>query len=249
MRCPSAPSSPPGPVSRPRGLNYAASVHLIALAGLVVYLVVLTTVLAVRRRAAAAIVNADEPYVGRGLPTGEQLARRFLDEQGLSVVEVVEADVDAYRALTRELQLAGGRDERASVAAWTVAAHEVGHAAQHRAADPNWSRWWVLSGHGVWISAAVPALLVLQLVIPAPFPIVLAVVGAAVLVATAWLSWAVEREATLMARALLDGSGLPPEAIAWAHALLKRTAASYVAESLLHVGVVDGLVEPRAPAV
>lgn len=223
--------------------------HLIALAGLVAYLLVLAIVLAVRRRAASAILVADEPYVGRGLPTGEQLARRFLDEQGLGVVDVVEADVDAYRALTRELQFAGGRDERASVAAWTIAAHEVGHAALHRAADPNWSRWWILSGHGVWISGAVPALLVIQLLIPAPLPFILAVLGATVLVVTAWLSWSVEREATAMARALLDGSGLPPDAIAWAHALLKRTAASYVAESLLHVGAANGLVEPRAPAV
>lgn len=222
--------------------------HLIALAGLAIYLVALAAVVTVRARAARALAVADEPLTGRGLPTGAALAHRFLDARGLGAVEVVAADVDAYRALTRELQLAGGRDERASVAAWTVAAHEVGHAVQHRAADPNWSRWWVLSGHGVWISVAVPFLLFVQLVVPSPLPFVLAVIGAGVLVSTALLSRVVERDATATARELLAGAGLPAEQVEWASALLRRTAAAYVAESLLEVGVAGRLVEPRAQA-
>ncbi len=222
--------------------------HLIALIAFFTYLVVLAAVVTVRTRAARALAVADEPLTERGLPTGAQLAHRFLDARGLGAVDVVAADVDAYRALTRELQLADGRDDRASVAAWTVVAHEVGHAVQHRAADPNWSRWWVLSGHGVWISVAVPVLLVLQVVVPSPLPLILALIGAAVLVTTALLSRSVERQATTTARELLATSGLPLEKIEWANALLRHTAAAYVAESLLEVGAAGRLTEPRAPA-
>lgn len=224
--------------------------HLVALAGLLLYAVALVAVVVVRARAARAVVLADEPLAGAGLPNGGQLAHRFLDARGLGAVDVVDADVDAYRALTRELQLAAGRDERASVAAWAIAAHEVGHAAQHRAADPTWSRWWVLSGHGVWISVVVPVLLLVQLVVPSPLPFLIALVGAAVLVTTAVLSRAVERDATATARELLaSAADLPPEQVEWASALLRHTAAAYVAESLLDVGVADRLIEPRAPVV
>lgn len=229
-------------------LIYAWRVHLVALAGLLAYLATLIGVVTVRGRAARALAVADEPLAAAGLPTGGQLAHRLLEARRLGAVEVVAADVDAYRALTRELQLAAGRDERASVAAWTVAAHEVGHAAQHRAADPTWSRWWVLSGHGVWISVVVPVLLLAQLVVPSPLPFLIALIGAAVLIATALLSRSVERAATATARELLAGAGLPAEHVEWASRLLRHTAAAYVAESLLGVGVADRLVEPRAPA-
>jgi uncharacterized protein len=228
-----------------------SAVIAVALAGLLVYVAAFVAVLVVRGRVRRAVRVADAPLeTDARLPTGGELARRLLDAQGLGPVTVVAADVDAYRALSRELQLAEGRDERASVAAWAIAAHEVGHATQHKASDPTWSRWWVLSGHGVWIGVALPALLVAQLVIPSPLPVLLALVCASVLIATTLLSRSVERDATATAHELLAGAGLPADELAWAQRLLRDTAAGYVAESLLDTGFIDRAAEPwRGEAV
>lgn len=216
----------------------------LTLAALVVYIVAFGAVLVIRGRAARAVRRADVPFPLEDLPTGGELARRLLEAQGLGAVQVVDADVDAYRAVSRELQLADGRIRRRSVAAWTVAAHEVGHAAQHRAGDPTWKRWWVLSGHALWVSLVLPAVLVVELLVESPVLIVIAGLLSAFLALVGGLSWSVERGATANARELLAGAALPDAALDEADQLLRRTAAAYIVESVIDTGFVDRAVEP-----
>lgn len=229
----------------------------LAIAALVAYLLVAVVVLVVRLHVARSVRLADAPLDGEELRhsdeapsldarllTGAELARRLLDDQGLEVVHVVAADVDAYRAVTREIQLADGREARASVAAWAIAAHEVGHATQHRTGDTAWKRWWVLSGHTTWAVPVLFLLLVIELVLQSPIVAVLAGLCALVLITCALLSWRVERTATETARELLLGAGLPPDAVALATRLLRLTAAGYIAESLIDFGFIDRIVEP-----
>jgi Zn-dependent membrane protease YugP len=212
--------------------------------GFAAYLTAFVVVLVVRGHVRRAVLRADVAIDDDAAPTGAQFARALLDASGLGVVTVVAADVDAYRALHRELQLAAGRDARRSVAAWAIAAHEVGHAEQHKAGDQTWSRWWVLSGHGVWLAALIPVLLVAQLFIASPVPLLVALACGTVLAATAMLSWSVERAASTTARARLAAADLPDGAAASAQRVLRATAAGYVAESLLDTGFVDRLVDP-----
>jgi len=67
--------------------------------------------------------------------TGAQVARRLLDDGGLSAVPIENVSgklSDHYDPRTRTLRLSQGTSQSRSVAALGVAAHEVGHALQHR---------------------------------------------------------------------------------------------------------------------
>ncbi len=72
--------------------------------------------------------------------TGKDIARRLLDESGLAYVQVEELpDVpdfgDAYDPEKRIVQLSRKVAGERSLAAYAVAAHEVGHAIQHAEGD------------------------------------------------------------------------------------------------------------------
>ena len=67
--------------------------------------------------------------------TGAQVARRLLDEGGLSAVPIENISgklSDHYDPRSKTLRLSQGTAQSHSVAALGVAAHEVGHALQHR---------------------------------------------------------------------------------------------------------------------
>jgi Zn-dependent membrane protease YugP len=216
----------------------------VVLVAFALYVVAFVDVLVVRSLARRAVRRADRPLAGDGLPTGSVLARGLLDAEGLGAVQVVDADVDAYRAASRELQLAGGRAGRVSAAAWAVAAHEAAHAGQHRAGVATWKRWWVLSGHTVWASVALPALLVVQVFVSSPVIVAASALCLLVLVSCAALSWRVERSATATARASLGASGLPADAVAEASRLLQWLGAAYIAESFIDTGFLDRVIDP-----
>jgi Zn-dependent membrane protease YugP len=73
--------------------------------------------------------------------TGRELARLLLDKQGLTDVAVEElpgntSDFgDCYDPENRKVQLSSNVADQRSIAAYAVAAHEVGHALQHAAHD------------------------------------------------------------------------------------------------------------------
>lgn len=67
--------------------------------------------------------------------TGAQVARRMLDEAGLYDVQVIEGNgylTDHYNPRTRVVQLSSEVYRGASIASAGIAAHEVGHAIQHK---------------------------------------------------------------------------------------------------------------------
>ncbi|AYC29401.1 zinc metallopeptidase [Paenisporosarcina cavernae] len=67
--------------------------------------------------------------------TGAQVARTILDANGLQDVKVVEIRgflSDHYNPMTKIVALSSGNYHEASVAGTAIAAHEVGHAIQHK---------------------------------------------------------------------------------------------------------------------
>ena len=70
--------------------------------------------------------------------SGQLFARQLLDQQGLSSVSVEEADKlgDHYDPIAKAVRLSPGHFQGHSLAAITVAAHEVGHALQDQANYP-----------------------------------------------------------------------------------------------------------------
>ncbi|MGE7979357.1 zinc metallopeptidase [Psychrobacillus sp. NPDC093200] len=69
--------------------------------------------------------------------TGAEVARRILDENGLYDVKVVESSgflSDHYNPMTKIVALSSPNFHEASVAGAAIAAHEVGHAIQHKEA-------------------------------------------------------------------------------------------------------------------
>ena len=69
--------------------------------------------------------------------TGAEVARRILDENGLYEVKVVESSgflSDHYNPMTKIVALSTHNFHEASVAGAAIAAHEVGHAIQHKEA-------------------------------------------------------------------------------------------------------------------
>ncbi|MBD7945204.1 MULTISPECIES: zinc metallopeptidase [Psychrobacillus] len=69
--------------------------------------------------------------------TGAEVARRILDENGLYDVKVVESSgflSDHYNPMTKIVALSSHNFHEATVAGAAIAAHEVGHAIQHKEA-------------------------------------------------------------------------------------------------------------------
>ncbi|MCZ8535793.1 zinc metallopeptidase [Paenisporosarcina quisquiliarum] len=69
--------------------------------------------------------------------TGAQVARLILDQNGLQDVKVVESHgylSDHYNPMTKIVALSSHNYHEASVAGTAIAAHEVGHAIQHKEA-------------------------------------------------------------------------------------------------------------------
>jgi Zn-dependent membrane protease YugP len=69
--------------------------------------------------------------------TGAQVARLILDQNGLKDVKVVESHgflSDHYNPMTKIVALSSHNYHEASVAGTAIAAHEVGHAIQHKEA-------------------------------------------------------------------------------------------------------------------
>lgn len=85
------------------------------------------------RRTISKYAQPDDRYPG----SGAELARHLLDRHGLDEVKITrgEPHSDHYNPVTRTVNLSPQCHDGRSLAAITIAAHEVGHALQHRDGD------------------------------------------------------------------------------------------------------------------
>ncbi|MDQ8046053.1 MAG: zinc metallopeptidase [Patulibacter sp.] len=213
-----------------------------ALFWLAVFVIAFIAVAVVRTRALRVVRSGSAPE--DALPTGEAFARAALGGRGLGVVKVIPADVDAYRAIPRELQLADGRFDHGSAAGCAIAALEVAHAAQHAAGSTPWKRWWVISGHTVWAGPLLPIVSVVELVVDWPPLALVTFACVAVLALSGILSLVVEQTAVATARELLADDSIDRAYAADIDRVLRWAARAYVAESIFDLGFLDRAVEP-----
>ncbi len=169
--------------------------------------------------------------------SGAQVARRILDSQGLSDVQITEIGgnlTDNYDPRVRRLALSQSVYENQSVASAGVAAHESGHALQH-AQGYAW---------GAVRSALVPVanvgsraswvLIIIGFVLNFTGLIYLGIAFYAAAVLFMLVTLPVEFDASRRALAELETvGGLPSEQVAGARQVLTAAALTYVAAALI----------------
>ncbi len=175
--------------------------------------------------------------------TGEQVARRILDQNGLHdvVIEPIAGELtDHYHPGDRKVRLSEGIFASSSLSALAVAAHEVGHAIQHKAgyAPMSW-RASLVPVANIGSMAAMPLFLI-GMFIPSIgwlMDVGILFFGAAVLFHVVTLP--VEFDASSRAVAILgNGSFLAPDEVQGARKVLNAAAWTYVAAatmSLVHM--------------
>ena len=98
--------------------------------------------------------------------TGGELARHMLDTAGLQDVRVEMTDAgDHYDPIDRVVRLGPGNLDGRSVTAIAVAAHEVGHALQHRDAMPLFDLRLRLAQQMMWVNRVAMAVMLSALVV------------------------------------------------------------------------------------
>ncbi|WP_439575829.1 zinc metallopeptidase [Phreatobacter sp.] len=176
--------------------------------------------------------------------TGGELARHLLDEAGLESVGVEATDQgDHYDPVDRVVRLSADNHDGRSITAVAVAAHEVGHAIQHRDGDRLLlSRIRMAEGaRKLEIAAAVlfaTAPLVFIFIKATPLMILQVVVAVALLgsrLVMHLLTLPVEFDASFgKALPTLDRGGyLKPQDVPAARSVLRAAALTYVASALV----------------
>jgi Zn-dependent membrane protease YugP len=169
--------------------------------------------------------------------SGAQVARRILDSQGLSQVDIAQVGgnlTDNYDPRVDRLSLSQGVYSNQSVAAAGVAAHESGHALQHAQGYVWGSIRSALVPVASFGSMASWVLILVGIVISASGLIYLGIIfyGAAVLFQVVTLP--VEFDASRRALVQLETvGGLPSEQVAGARQVLTAAALTYVAAALI----------------
>jgi uncharacterized protein len=176
--------------------------------------------------------------------TGGELARHLLDKAGLRDVPVEECPPmqDHYDPIARAVRLAPENLNGRSVTAIAVAAHEVGHAVQHRDGDPflmTRTRWAGSLEHVNKIAFAVlisipllailiksPALAIVQIIA------VVLLIGARVVVHALTLPLEIDASFKRALPALQAGGYIAPQDMAGAREVLRAAAFTYVAGAL-----------------
>jgi hypothetical protein len=170
--------------------------------------------------------------------TGRDVARRILDSNGLTDVEVepIKGELtDHYHPKDRKIRLSEGIYGSNSLAALAVAAHESGHALQHQAGyKPMSIRASLVPAANLGSSAAFP-LFFIGLIFPAfswLMDLGIAFFAGAVLFHIVTLP--VEFDASSRAIKILgDGSLLAPDEVAGAKKVLDAAAWTYVAAAAM----------------
>lgn len=176
--------------------------------------------------------------------TGGELARHLLDEAGLADVGLEEtpAGTDHYDPIARVVRLSPNNLTGRSVTAVAVAAHEVGHAVQHRDGDPflvtrtKWAGGLAgLDKVAFWMLISIP---LIGIIIKSPV-IALLQIGALVVLMSGRvlmhvLTLPMEIDASFKrALPVLEHGGfLHEDDLASARQVLKAAAGTYVASAL-----------------
>ncbi|MBE7051781.1 MAG: zinc metallopeptidase [Ruminococcaceae bacterium] len=172
----------------------------------------------------------------RGI-NGAEVARRILDKNGLSniVIEHVRGNLsDHYDPTSRVLRLSDSVFASSSVAALGVAAHECGHAIQHaKGYAPLKLRHSIYPVVNFSSAAAMP-LILLGLVVSAPYLINIGIILFSAVVAFQLITLPVEFNASKRALAILDDNiFLDEEELKGAKKVLTAAALTYVASALV----------------
>jgi uncharacterized protein len=185
--------------------------------------------------------SADRP----DLPgSGGELARHLLDEAGLANVGVEEtpAGTDHYDPIARVVRLSPDNLTGRSVTAVAVAAHEVGHAVQHRDGDPflvtrtKWAGglagldkvafWMLMSIPFIGIIIKSPVIAMLQI------GAIIALLSGRVLMHLLTLPMEIDASFKRALPVLENGGFLHEDDLASARQVLKAAAGTYVASAL-----------------
>jgi hypothetical protein len=176
--------------------------------------------------------------------TGGELARHLLDVAHLKDVRVEETPpgTDHYDPIARAVRLAPENLHGRSVTAVAVAAHEVGHAVQHRDGDPllmTRTRWaGALDGvnkiaFGLLLSIPLLAIILKSPTVAAIQALaIVALIGARVLVHALTLPVEIDASFKRALPALERGGYLTPQDLPAARSVLKAAALTYVAGAL-----------------
>lgn len=176
--------------------------------------------------------------------SGGELARHLLDAAGLADVPVEETapGTDHYDPLARAVRLSPDNLNGRSITAVAVAAHEVGHALQHRDGDPflvTRTRW--ANGLAFVDKAAFFLLLSIPVVgvaIKSPLVALVQVgaivllMGSRILVHALTLPMEIDASFRRALPILKDGGYLREDDMPAARSVLKAAAATYVAGAL-----------------
>jgi uncharacterized protein len=176
--------------------------------------------------------------------SGGQLARHLLDQAGLCDVGLEEtpAGTDHYDPIARVVRLSPNNLTGRSVTAVAVAAHEVGHAVQHRDGDPllvtrtKWARglagldkvafWMLMSVPLVGIIIKSPAVAMLQA------GVIVVLLSGRVLMHVLTLPMEIDASFKRALPVLENGGFLHDDDLASARQVLKAAAGTYVASAL-----------------
>jgi uncharacterized protein len=176
--------------------------------------------------------------------SGGELARHLLDEAGLSDVGLEEtpSGTDHYDPIDRVVRLSPENLTGRSVTAVAVAAHEVGHAVQHRDGDPflvtrtQWAGglagldkvafWMLLSIPIIGIIIKSPAIAMLQV------GAIIALMTGRVLMHVLTLPMEIDASFKRALPVLEQGGFLQAQDLSDARQVLKAAAGTYVASAL-----------------
>jgi Zn-dependent membrane protease YugP len=172
--------------------------------------------------------------------TGKQVARRILDQNGIHDVEVepIEGELtDHYHPKDRKIRLSSGIVDSTSLAALAVAAHEVGHAIQHKEGYKALTiRAALVPVANIGSMAAFPLFFIGILIPSISWLMDLGIVFFAGAVLFNLITLPVEFDASARAiRILGNGSFLAPDEVDGAKKVLNAAALTYVAAATMSV--------------
>ncbi|MCB9366792.1 MAG: zinc metallopeptidase [Calditrichaeota bacterium] len=170
--------------------------------------------------------------------TGEQVARRILDQNGLQdvPVEPVAGELtDHYHPGERKVRLSEGIHGSTSLAALAVAAHEVGHAIQHKNGYKAMTvRAALVPAANIGSMAAMPLFFIGLLVPSISWMMDLGILFFAGAVLFHMVTLPVEFDASRRAVAILgNGTYLAPDEVKGAKSVLDAAAWTYVAAATM----------------
>lgn len=170
--------------------------------------------------------------------TGRDVARSILDRSGLSDVQVMAVSgelSDHYDPMQRVVRLSESVYNKSSIAAVSVAAHEVGHALQHQEGyAPLTFRTFLAPVAGI-ASQSVWVLILLGIIFSIPSLINIGIVVFSVTVLFQIVTLPVEFNASSRAIVQLENEFLTQEETGSAKKVLRAAALTYVAATLVAI--------------